>query len=97
MMWSCHQPLTEQLQTILMLEKKTKKTPELIKTVTYDADIAVYTPGVLKLIFQGMLADIETKEKPASVSYQDMEQLDFQILLPGNYYLNPSSIYIFFL
>ena len=25
-----------------------------------------------------------------------MEQLDFQILLPDSYYLNPSSIYIFF-
>ena len=43
-----------------------------------------------------MLVDIDTKEKPASMSYKDMDQLDFQILLPGNYYVNPSSIHTCF-
>ena len=55
-----------------------------------------YIPGVLKQVFQGMLADIDTKEKPASTSYKDMEQLDFQILFPDNYFVNPLSIHICF-
>ena len=75
--------------------QKVKKIREFIGTGTYDADIARYIPGALQLVFQGMLADID-KEKPASASCKDMEQLHFQILLPDNYYVNPSSIHICF-
>ena len=34
---------------------------------------------MLELGFQGMIEDIDTKEKTAHPSYKDMEQLDFQI------------------
>ena len=54
-----------------------------------------YIPGVIKLVFQGMFEDIDNNEKVANASYKDMEELDFQILLPDNYYVNPSSIHIF--
>ena len=43
-----------------------------------------------------MLEDIDTKEKTVHSSYKDMEQLDLQILLIGNYYVNPNSIHICF-
>ena len=43
-----------------------------------------------------MLEDIDTKEKTAHPSYKDMEQLDFQILLIENYYVNPNGIHIWF-
>ena len=43
-----------------------------------------------------MLEDIDTREKVADSSYTDMEQLDFQILLTDNYYINPNSIHICF-
>ena len=76
--------------------EKVKKIRELIRTGKYDTDIARCIPGVLKLVFQGMLEDINTKEKAAHASYKDMEELDFQTLLPDNYYVNPSSIYICF-
>ena len=76
--------------------EKVKKIRELIRTGKYDTDIARCIPGVLKLVFQGMLEDINTKEKAANASYKDMEELDFQTLLPDNYYVNPSSIYICF-
>ena len=69
---------------------------ELFRTGTYDADIARYINDVLKLVFQGMLADIDTKEKRVDASYKDMEQLDFEISLPDNYYVNLLSIYICF-
>ena len=62
----------------------------------YDADIARYIPGVPKLVFQGILENIDTKEKVANAFYKDMEELDFQILLPDNYYVNTSSIHICF-
>ena len=62
----------------------------------YDADIVRYIPGVPKLVFQGILENIDTKEKVANAFYKDMEELDFQILLPDNYYVNTSSIHICF-
>ena len=43
-----------------------------------------------------MLEDIDNREKVAHSSYSDMEQLDFQILLIDNYYVNPNSIHICF-
>ena len=75
-------------------KEKVKKIRELVKTGKYDANVAKYMPGVLKMIFQGMLEDIDTKEKVAF--YEDMERLDFQIMLTNNYYVNPNSIHICF-
>ena len=69
---------------------------ELISTGKYDKDIARYIPGVLELKFQGMLEDINTREKVAHSSYTDMEELDFQIMLTDNYYVNPNRIHICF-
>ena len=46
--------------------------------------------------YQGMLEDIDTREKVAHPSYKDMGKLDFQIFLTDNYYVNPSSIHICF-
>ena len=46
--------------------------------------------------FQGMLDDIDTTGKVAHSSHTDMEELDFQILLTDNYYVNPLSIHICF-
>ena len=49
------------------------------------------------MVYQGMLGDTDTKEKVAHSSYKDMEQLDFQIMLTDNYYVNPNSIHLCFL
>ena len=51
---------------------------------------------MLELAFQGMIEDIDTKEKSVHPSYKDMEQLNFQILLTENYYVNPNGIHICF-
>ena len=58
--------------------------------------MAKYIPGVMDLAIQGMLDDIDTREKGAHPSYIDKEQLDFQILLTENYYVNPANIHICF-
>ena len=68
-------------------KEKVQKIREFIKTGWYDEDIAKYIPGLLELKFQGMLEDIDTREKIAHPSYTDIEQLDFQIQLKDNFQL----------
>ena len=46
-------------------KEKVKKVWELIKTRKYDTDVVKYIPGVLKMVFPGMLDEIENKEKVA--------------------------------
>ena len=48
------------------------------------------------IVYQGMFEDIDTKVKVPHSSYKNMEQLDFQIMLTGNYYVNHNSIYLCF-
>ena len=43
-----------------------------------------------------MLEDIDIKEQPAHISYKDVENLDFQVMLTNNYYTNPNSMPICF-
>ena len=75
---------------------KVKKIRELINTGKYNADIARYIPRVLEMKFQGMLEDIDTREKIVHSSYKEMKELDFQILQTDNYYVNPNSIHLCF-
>ena len=77
-------------------KEKVQKIRDLINMGKYDADLAKYIPGLMDLAIQGMLDDIDTREKVAHPSYKDKEQLDFQILLTDNYYVNPSNIHICF-
>ena len=67
-----------------------------LREILRDAAFAKYIPGLLDLAIQGMLDDIDTREKVAYPSYKDMEQLDFEILLTEKYYVNPNSIHICF-
>ena len=57
--------------------EKVQKIRKLISAGTYDADITKYIPGMLDLVYQGMMEDRDTKEQPAHISYNDMESLDF--------------------
>ena len=77
-------------------KEKVQKIRELIKTGNYDADTAKSIPGLLKMKFQGMLEDVDTRGKVAHPSYKDMDELDFQILLTDNYYVNPSNRHLCF-
>ena len=77
------------------VNEKVQKITDLINLGKYDADLAKYIPGLTDLAIQGMLDDIDT-EKVAHPSYKEKEQLDFQILLTDNYYVNPANIHICF-
>ena len=72
---------------------KVQKIREPSTAGEYDADIASYIPGTLELLYKGMLEDIDAKEQPAHISYKDMENLEFQIILTNNYYTNLNSIH----
>ena len=76
--------------------EKVEKIRQLIPTETYDADIASYIPGTLDLVYQEMIEDIYTKEKTAHISYKELKQLDFQIMLTDKNYVNPNSIRLCF-
>ena len=77
-------------------KEKVQKIRNLINMGKYDAHLAKCISGLLDLVIQGMLDDIDTREKVAHPSYKNMEQLDFQILLTENYYANLNRIHICF-
>ena len=77
-------------------KEKVQKIRDLINMGKYDADLAKYIPGLTDLAIQGMLDNIDTTEKVAHPFYKDKEQLDFQILLTENYYVNPANFHICF-
>ena len=76
--------------------EKVQKIKRLIDTREHDANLAKYIPGMPNLIFQGIIENINTKEQVAHISYKDMENLEFQIVLANSYYTNPNSIHICF-
>ena len=47
-----------------------------------------YIPGMLDLIFQGLIKIISTIEQPAHLSYKDKQTLDFELIVDKNYYKN---------
>ena len=95
-MWGSHLPSAEQFLTILMWEKKFKKLGNLlgwetttwISQDTFLLSSSSYFRVCLKILTQG--------KKVVNTFYKDMEELDFQILLPDSYYINFLSIRICF-
>ena len=55
-----------------------------IKTGVYYADVVRYIPGMLDVIFQGMIQKTSTIKQPAHLSYKDKETLDFELILNKN-------------
>ena len=75
---------------------KVKKIRRLIEWGIYDADIARYIPGMLDLMFQGMIEKIMTIEQPADTTYSDKEILDFELILDNDNYTNLKSLHLCF-
>ena len=80
----------------LNASEKVQKNKMLKNTGGYDADLARYIPGMLELVFQGMIENIDTKQQVAHISHKDMETLDFQMMLTNNCHTNPNSIHLCF-
>ena len=75
---------------------KVKKTRRLMELGIYDVDIARYIPGILDLVFQGMIEKIMTIEQPTNTTYSDKEILNFELSLDNNYYTNLKSLHLCF-
>ena len=73
---------------------KVKKISRLIGRSIYDADIVHYIPGMLDLVFQGMIEKIMTIEQPTDTTYSDKEILGFELILGNKYYTNLRSLHI---
>ena len=54
-------------------KEKVQKIRDLINMGKYDADLVKYIPGLADLAIQGVLDDINTREKVAHSSYKDKE------------------------
>ena len=77
--------------------EKVQKIKRIINTGEYDKVVARYIPGTLDLAYQVILENIDAREQLAHIFYQDMENLELQIILTRNYYTNPKSMHICFL
>ena len=62
----------------------------------YDGDIAHYIPGMLDLVFQGIIEKIMTIEQPVDTTYSHKEILDFELILDNNHYTNLKSLHLCF-
>ena len=51
---------------------------------------------MLDLVFQVMRENVDTKEQVAHISYKDIQNLEFQMMLTNKYYTNPNSIHTCF-
>ena len=71
--------------------KKKKKIRKLIEHGIYNANIARYIPGMLDLVFQGMIEKIKTIECLADTTYKDKEVLEFDLTLDNDHYTNLKS------
>ena len=75
----------------LNVSEKVYKIKRLINTGEYDADLAKYISGMIELVYQGMIENIDTKKQVARISYKDLGTLEFQIMLTNEYYANPNT------
>ena len=75
---------------------KVKKIRRLIEWGIYNADIACYSPGILDLMFEGMIEKIMTIEQPADATYSYKEILNFELILHNNYCTDLKSLHICF-
>ena len=57
--------------------EKVKKLKRLVDMGEYDTDLARYIPGILELVYHGMLDNIKTVEQVAHPSYKTRKHLIF--------------------
>ena len=73
---------------------KVKTIRKLIEHGIYNANIARYIPGMLDLVFQGMIEKIKTIECLADTTYKDKEVLEFDLTLDNDHYTNFKNLHL---
>ena len=61
-----------------------------------DADVMKYIPGMSKVSYQGQIDFIDTKRTYAASTYTDMQQLEYNIEVVANHYVNFSNMVVCF-
>ena len=71
---------------------KLDKLSTLYDTGRIDVDVIKYIPGMAKISYQGQIDFIDTKRSYATSTYTDMQQMEFNIEVVANHYINFSNM-----
>ena len=67
---------------------KLDKLTTLYDTGRMDKDVIKYIPGMAPISYQGQIDYVDTKKTYAASTYSDMQQLEFNLELIINHYIN---------
>ena len=57
-----------------------------------DKDVMKYIPGMAPISYQGQIDFVDTKTTYAASTYSDMQQLEFNLEVVNNHYINFSTM-----
>ena len=71
---------------------KIDKITTLYDTGRMDKDVMKYIPGMARVSYQGQIDFVDTKRTYAASTYSDMQQLEFNLEVVNNHYINFSNM-----
>ena len=71
---------------------KIDKISTLYDTGRMDKDVMKYIPGMAPVSYQGQIDFVDTKRTYAASTYSDMQQLEFNLEVVNNHYINFSNM-----
>ena len=71
---------------------KLDKLTTLYDTGRMDKDVIKYIPGMAPISYQGQIDYVDTKKTYAASTYSDMQQLEFNLEVINNHYINFSTM-----
>ena len=71
---------------------KIDKITTLYDTGRMDKDVMKYIPGMAPVSYQGQIDFVDNKRTYAASTYQDMQQLEFNLEVVNNHYINFSNM-----
>ena len=71
---------------------KLDKLNTLYDTGRMDKDVMKYIPGMAPISYQGQIDFVDTKRTYAASTYSDMQQLEFNLEIVNNHYINFSTM-----
>ena len=77
------------------LIEKLDKLSTLYDSGRMDKDVMKYIPGMAPVSYQGQIDFIDTKRTYAASTYSDMQQLEFNLEVINNHYINFSNMVLY--
>ena len=68
----------------------------LVNKGKHNEDVARYISDVLNLTFQGVIANVTTREQSPNSLYINMQNFKFRLMVTQNHYTNPNSFHLCF-